>query len=235
MLIGEDALAVLSDARVAIFGLGGVGGHAADAIVRAGVGAVDLIDCDTISESNINRQLIATYDTVGMLKTDAFEARIKSINPDCKVIKHTLFFDDDTKDRFNFSDYNYVIDAIDSVKGKIALAVLCNEANVPLISAMGAGNKLDPLAFEVADIYETSVCPLARVMRGELKRRGIKKLKVVYSREVARKPILYDTDAAEEQPQKRVPPASISFVPSVSGLIIASEVIRDLIKGVKEK
>lgn len=233
MLIGTDALDVLKKSRVAIFGLGGVGGHAAEAIVRAGVGTVDIIDNDTVSESNINRQLIATYETVGLFKTDAFEARIKSINPDCCVNKHTVFFDSETKDKFDFSSYDYVVDAIDSVQGKILLAVMCRDAGVPLISAMGAGNKLDPTAFEVADIYETSVCPLARVMRSELKRRGIKSLKVVYSKEVAKKPILPDGNEQDSQTPRKPTPASISFVPSVSGLIIASEVIKDLIKGEK--
>jgi tRNA A37 threonylcarbamoyladenosine dehydratase len=233
MLIGTDALDVLKKSRVAIFGLGGVGGHAAEAIVRAGVGTVDIIDNDTVSESNINRQLIATYETVGLFKTDAFESRIKSINPDCCVNKHTVFFDSETKDKFDFSSYDYVVDAIDSVQGKILLAVMCSDAGVPLISAMGAGNKLDPTAFEVADIYETSVCPLARVMRSELKRRGIKSLKVVYSKEVAKKPILPAGNEQDSQTPRKPTPASISFVPSVSGLIIASEVIKDLIKGEK--
>ncbi|MBE6634948.1 MAG: tRNA threonylcarbamoyladenosine dehydratase [Ruminococcaceae bacterium] len=223
MLIGEDAVNALKKARVAVFGVGGVGGYAVEALVRAGVGAVDLIDADRVSISNINRQIIATEKTVGMLKTDAAEERILSINPLCRVKKYPIFFDDSSAKEFNFSDYSYVIDAIDFVKGKLALAELCQSAKVPLIAAMGAGNKLDPTAFEVADIYETSVCPLARVMRTELKKRGIKHLKVVYSREKARRPIV--TEAPEDG---RIPPASISFVPSVAGLIIAGEVIKDL-------
>ncbi len=223
MLIGEDAVNALRNARVAVFGVGGVGGYAVEALARAGVGAIDLIDSDKVSLSNINRQIIATEATVGMLKTDAAEERILSINPLCRVKKHPVFFDDSTAGQFNFSDYSYVIDAIDFVKGKLALAELCQRAGTALISAMGAGNKLDPTAFEVADIYETSVCPLARVMRTELKKRGIRQLKVVYSREKARRPII-----KERSEDGRTPPASISFVPSVAGLIIAGEVIKDL-------
>lgn len=232
MLIGEKSVGKLKASRVAVFGIGGVGGYTVEALARAGVGAIDIIDNDTVSESNINRQLIATYDTVGMNKTDALEARIRSINPDCRVTKHTKLFTPDNACEFDFEDYDYVVDAIDTVSGKIALVTSCESANTPIISAMGAGNKLDPTAFEVTDIYKTSVCPLARVMRTELKKRGIKGLKVVYSKEAARKPIQIETDVgAVDIGPRRATPASISFVPSVAGLIIASEVIKDIIKG----
>ena len=231
MLLGEDALQKIKNSRIAVFGLGGVGGHATDAIVRAGIGAIDLIDADTVSESNINRQIIATYDTVGKYKTDAFEERIRSINPDCVVRKFTLFYSEDTQKEFDFSKYAYVIDAIDSVSSKISLVTRCHAAGTPIISALGAGNKLDPLAFEVTDIYKTSVCPLARVMRTELRKRGIKSLKVVYSREEARTPIpITDSEEITRPVSGRQTPASISFVPSAMGLIIASEVIKDIIK-----
>lgn len=223
MLIGEEAVEALKRARVAVFGVGGVGGYTVEALVRAGVGAIDLVDNDTVAPSNLNRQIIATENSIGMLKTDAAEERILSINPTCRVKKHPIFFDDTTASEFNFSDYSYVVDAIDFVRGKLMLAELCQSTGTPIISAMGAGNKLDPTAFEVADIYDTSVCPLARAMRAELKKRGVKRLKVVYSREKARRPILSETSD-----NGRIPPASISFVPSVAGLIIASEVIKDI-------
>ena len=223
MLIGADALDKLKSAKVAVFGIGGVGGHAIDALVRAGIGAIDIIDSDRVSESNINRQIIANYSTLGMLKTDAMEAHIKSINPHCEVVKHPVFFSPETVGNFNFGEYSYVIDAIDNVTGKIILAEKCLEAKTPLIAAMGTGNKLSPLSFEVTDIYKTSGCPLARVMRNELRKRGIPSLKVVYSRESARTPIEIEGISRET---KKVPPASISFVPSVAGLILASEVIK---------
>ena len=222
MLIGRDCLQILKQSRVAVFGVGGVGGYAVEALARAGVGAIDIFDNDTISESNINRQIIATHESVGMLKTDAFEKRILSINPECRVKKHTLFVTPEIIDALDLSVYSYVADAIDTVTAKIALAVKCESEKIKLISSMGTGNKLDPLAFEVSDIYKTSVCPLARVMRYELKKRGVKKLKVVFSKEEPIKP----------QPRadgERVPPASISFVPPAAGLIIASEIIRELI------
>lgn len=234
MLIGEDGIRKLSEARVAVFGIGGVGGYTVEALTRAGVGAIDLIDCDRISESNVNRQIIATEATVGKLKVDAAEERILSINPSCRVKKHSVFILLDTAKEFDFTPYSYVVDAIDTVSGKIALAEECQKAGVPIISSMGTGNKLDPTAFEVADIYKTSVCPLARTMRYELKRRGVKHLKVVYSKEEPRSPLPEDTFKDEKACEKcdtprRSTPASISFVPSVAGLIIASEVIKDII------
>ncbi|MBE6536315.1 MAG: tRNA threonylcarbamoyladenosine dehydratase [Ruminococcaceae bacterium] len=223
MLIGEEALEALKSSRVAVFGLGGVGGHALEALVRAGVGAVDIFDNDTVSESNINRQIIATYETLGKYKTDAFEERIRSINPDCSVTKHTAFVTKEKAAEMSFSSYSYVIDAIDTVSAKIAIAERCEKEGVPLISSMGTGNKLDASKFEITDIYKTSVCPLARVMRAELKKRGVKGLKVLYSREEPIKP----RESAEGG--KKPAPASISFVPSVAGLLIAGEVVRDII------
>ena len=229
MLIGEASVERLKNARVAVFGLGGVGGHALEALVRAGVGSVDIFDSDTVSESNINRQIIATYETLGQYKTDAFEKRILSINPDCSVVKHTVFVTGETANEIDFSSYSYVIDAIDTVSAKIAIAEICDKLSVPLISSMGTGNKLDPSRFEITDIYKTSVCPLARVMRTELKKRGIKKLKVLYSKEEPIKPI---GKSSEDTSARRSTPASISFVPSVAGLMIAGEVIKNLaIKG----
>lgn len=225
MLIGEEALKKLTGARVAIFGLGGVGGHALEAIVRAGVGAVDIFDSDTVSESNINRQIIATYETLGEYKTDAFEKRILSINPDCSVTKLTGFVTGASVSEMDFSKYSYVIDAIDTVSTKIAIAEKCYSDGIPLIASMGTGNKLDASKFEITDIYKTSVCPLARVMRTELRKRGIKKLKVLYSTEEPMK----SNRIIDESSQKPIP-ASISFVPSVAGLLIAGEVIRELIK-----
>lgn len=226
MLIGDAALEKLNNARVAVFGLGGVGGHALEALVRAGVGAVDIFDSDTVSESNINRQIIATYETLGESKTDAFEKRIASINPACKVTKHTAFITADSAKELDFTQYSYVIDAIDTVSAKIAIAEICADKKIPIISSMGTGNKLDASKFEISDIYKTSVCPLARVMRSELKKRGIKGLKVLYSREEPIKP----SQSGESHAAKKPIPASISFVPSVAGLLIAGEAIRDLIK-----
>jgi tRNA A37 threonylcarbamoyladenosine dehydratase len=231
MLIGEDSLEKLRQAKVAVFGIGGVGGYATEALARAGVGELHLCDADTVSETNINRQIIATYETVGMLKTDAFEERIRSVDKDCKVVKYPIFYTDDEAYRFDFASFDYIIDAIDTVSAKISLAVRAEEAGVPIIAAMGAGNKLDPTAFEVTDIYKTSVCPLARVMRTELKKRGVKRLKVVYSKEPARTPmeISSKTPTPCDENSKKRSPASISFVPSAAGLIIASEVIKDII------
>lgn len=226
MLIGNEAVERLKDARVAVFGLGGVGGHALEALVRAGVGAVDIFDSDTVCESNINRQIIATYETLGEYKTDAFEKRILSINPNCRVVKHTAFVTRESAAEIDFSAYSYVVDAIDTVSAKIAIAEICSLLNVPIISSMGTGNKLDPSRFEISDIYKTSVCPLARVMRTELKKRGIKKLKVLYSKEEPIKPI---QQSSEPTSSGKPTPASISFVPSVAGLMIAGEVIRDLV------
>ena len=227
LLLGKGAMNKLKSARIAVFGIGGVGGYAVEALVRSGVGALDLIDNDEVAVSNINRQIIATQLTVGRSKVDAAEARVHSINPDCRVIKHKLFYLPETAGAFDFSQYDYVIDAIDTVSGKIQLVLAANAAGTPIISAMGAGNKLDPTAFRVADIYSTSVCPLARVMRQELKKRGIKKLKVVYSEE---EPIKCSAADAEEQipDGKRSIPGSVAFVPPVVGLIIAGEVIKDI-------
>ena len=224
MLIGELALEKIKSSRVAVFGLGGVGGHVTEALARVGVGRLDIFDSDTVSESNINRQIIATYETLGQYKTDAFEKRILSINPDCKVEKHTAFVTRESAEEIDFSAYDYVIDAIDTVSAKIAIAERCAALGVPLIASMGTGNKLDASKFEITDIFKTSVCPLARVMRTELKKRGIKKLKVLYSKE---EPI---KTGAQDPESKKPIPASISFVPSVAGLLISGEVVRDLIQ-----
>lgn len=221
-LIGDAAMEKLANARVAVFGIGGVGGHVVEALARSGVGALDLIDKDTVSVSNINRQIIALYSTVGKYKVEAMKERIADINPDCRVETYNCFYLPETKDQFDFSKYDYVVDAVDTVTAKLTLVCEANEKNVPIISSMGAGNKLNPAMFEVADIYKTSVCPLAKVMRRELKKRGIKSLKVVYSKEEAITP-------SNVEGEERVP-GSAAFVPSVAGLIIASEVIKDLIK-----
>lgn len=215
-LLGEKAMERLKKARVAVFGIGGVGGHVVDALVRSGVGAVDIVDSDKVCLSNLNRQIIATESSIGKYKVDVMKERILDINPEAVVNVHKCFYLPETKEEFDFSQYSYVVDAVDTVTAKIQLVMEAEEAGVPIISSMGAGNKLDPTAFQVADIYKTSVCPLAKVMRRELKKRGIKKLKVVYSRE---QPVV-----------KNAVPASVAFVPSVVGLIIAGEVIKDLVK-----
>ena len=231
LLIGEDALDRLQKSRVAVFGIGGVGGYTVEALARSGVGALDLIDNDTVSITNLNRQIIALHSTVGQYKVDAAAARIHDINPDCIVKTHRAFVLPENIGDFDFSRYDYVVDAIDTVSGKLALALHAQEAGVPIISSMGTGNKLDPTAFEVCDISETSFCPLARVMRAECRKRGIKKLKVVYSREEAVKPDPALAAAlGEKGGVRRSIPASSAFVPSVAGLIIASEVVKDLIK-----
>lgn len=224
LLLGEEAIEKLQKSRVAVFGVGGVGGFAAEALVRSGIGAIDLIDNDTVCLSNLNRQIIALHSTIGKYKVDAAQERFLDINPELKITTHKTFFMPDTAEQFNFADYDYVIDAIDTVTGKIKLVECAASANVPIISSMGAGNKLDPTMFEVSDIYKTSVCPLAKVMRRELKARGIKKLKVVYSKEPAIKP----AELPEEANQRKKAPGSSAFVPSVAGLIIAGEVIKDL-------
>lgn len=227
LLIGKENLEKLNKAKVIVFGVGGVGGYAVEALARSGVSHLELVDNDTVSETNINRQIIATVDTVGRDKVEVLKERILSINPNATVVCHKLFFSPENSSFFDFKKFDYVIDAIDSVTGKIELAKKATEENVPIISSMGAGNKLDPTAFEVADVFKTSVCPLAKVMRRELKARGIPKLKVVYSKE---KPIKVES-ANEPIPEgKRQTPASIAFVPSVVGLIIGGEVIKDLIK-----
>lgn len=223
LLLGEHSLTRLAGARVAVFGIGGVGGHAAEALARSGVGKLDLVDKDTVSISNINRQAIATTKTVGRLKAQVMKERILEINPEAEVRAYNCFFLPETAGEFDFKEYDYVVDAVDTVAAKIALAVQAQQAGVPIISSMGAGNKLDPTQFEVADIYQTSVCPLARVMRRELKKRGIEHLKVVYSREKAFRPYAEAGEATE-----RPVPGSVSFVPSVAGLILAGEVIKDL-------
>lgn len=227
LLLGAEGTEKLRKARIAVFGVGGVGGYAVEALARSGVGALDLIDDDTVSLTNINRQIIALHSTVGKPKVEVAAERVADINPACKVTTYRTFYTPETADDFDFTQYDYIIDAIDTVSGKIALAVQAQQAGTPLIASMGAGNKLDPTAFEVADIYATSVCPLARVMRRELRKRGIRALKVVYSREEAMTPLV-----GEEEPgvhQKRVTPGSVAFVPSVAGLILAGEVIKDLI------
>ena len=228
LLLGDEAMEKLKKSRVAVFGIGGVGGHAAEALVRSGIGALDIIDNDTVAPSNINRQLIATTKTIGMLKTEAAKMRFLEINPDVTITKHDVFYTPETADMFDFSKYDYIVDAIDTVTGKLALAENAQKAKVPIISSMGAGNKLNPAMFEVSDIYKTSVCPLAKVMRRECKKRGINKLKCVYSKEEALTP----TGSCDEEPgsSRRQIPGSTAFVPSVAGLIIASEVVKDLIK-----
>lgn len=214
----------LSDARVAVFGIGGVGGYTAEALARSGVGALDLIDNDTVSITNLNRQIIALHSTLGKYKVDVMKERILDINPNASVKTYRCFYLPDSRDEFDFSAYNYVVDAVDTVSAKIDLVLKAQESGTRIISSMGAGNKLDPTAFEIADIFSTSVCPLARVMRTELKKRGINRLKVVYSKE---KPL-----SSSEKPagSRRSVPGSTAFVPSVVGLIIASEVIKDLIE-----
>ncbi len=222
-LIGERAVEKLKTCKVAVFGIGGVGGFVAEALARCGVGAIELVDKDEVSLSNINRQIVALHSTLGMKKTAVMQSRILDINPDCKVTARDTFFLPETADSFDFSSYDYVVDAIDTVSGKIALVEKCKQANTPVICAMGAGNKLDPTQFEVADISKTSVCPLARVMRKELKARGIEHVKVVYSKEQAHE------NAGKDENGKPIP-ASVSFVPPVMGFILAGEVLKELIK-----
>ena len=228
LLIGHEGMDKLSKSRVAVFGIGGVGGYAVEALARSGVGALDLIDNDKVCLTNINRQIIATHKSIGQYKVDVAEERIKDINPGCTVRTYKTFYMPDTANQFNFYEYDYVIDAIDTVTGKIELVMQADKCGTPIISSMGAGNKLDPTAFEVADIYKTSVCPLAKVMRRELKKRGIKSLKVVYSKEEPIRPVEDAPEEEREISQKRDIPGSTAFVPSVAGLIIAGEVIKDL-------
>lgn len=232
LLFGAEAMGKLVSSRVAVFGIGGVGGYTVEALARSGVGALDLIDDDKVCLSNINRQIIATHKTVGQYKVDVAAGRIADINPEAIVRTYKTFYMPDTAEQFDFTEYDYIVDAIDTVKGKIELVCRANAAGTPIISSMGAGNKLDPTAFEVADIYKTSVCPLARVMRCELRRRGIKKLKVVYSKEQPITP-RDDTLSEAEDTARRQIPGSNAFVPSTVGLIIAGEVIKDLIGGVR--
>lgn len=247
LLIGEAAVSTLMKARVAVFGLGGVGGYVVEALARSGVGEFDLIDNDTVCPSNLNRQIIATHKTIGRNKVDVMKERILEINPDAVVHVHNCFFLPETSHEFRFEDYSYVVDAIDTVSGKIEIILKAKEAKVPVISSMGTGNKLDPTRLEVSDLFKTEVCPLAKVMRRELKKRGVKKLKVVYSKEIplskreAGNQTKEESDTKnseglevtkEESISKRKSPvpASIAFVPSVAGLIIAGEVIKDLIQ-----
>ena len=225
LLYGSEAMEKLKASRVAVFGIGGVGGYVVEALARSGVGALDLIDNDTVCLSNINRQIIATRKTIGRYKVDVAMERVHDINPDCKVTGYKTFFLPETQDQFDFHNYDYVIDAIDTVTGKLAIIEKAREAGAPVISSMGAGNKLKPSMFEVADIYETSICPLAKVMRHECKKRGIDSLKVVYSKEKPIKP-LEDTSGSDNN--RKSTPGSTAFVPSVVGLIIAGVVINDL-------
>lgn len=248
MMFGREGIERLHRARVAVFGIGGVGGHVVEALARSGVGTLDLIDNDTVCLSNLNRQIIATHRTLGQYKVDAATERVREINPDAVVNAYRTFYLPETADQFDFAQYDYVVDAIDTVSGKLMLVEQAAAAGVPIISSMGAGNKVDPTAFEVADIYETSVCPLARVMRRELKKRGIRQLKVVYSKEEALTPleiresdsedpeVLQNGEGTSAQPEtgsagkcvRRQTPGSNAFVPAVAGLIIAGEVIKDL-------
>lgn len=226
MLLGEPAMERLQKARVAVFGLGGVGGYVVEALARSGVGQLDLIDNDTVGLTNLNRQILATYATLGMPKTEAARERVLQINPACCVRTHALFFGPDTESQFDFAQYDYIVDAIDTVTGKLALVQKAYSAGTPIISCMGTGNKLDAAAFQVADISKTSMCPLARVMRKELKKRGIAHLKVVYSQEEAQTPTGWEEEAAAIG--KRQIPGSLSYVPGAAGLILAGEVIKDI-------
>ena len=240
LLLGKEAMEKLKKSRVAVFGIGGVGSYTVEALVRTGIGSIDIIDDDKVCLTNINRQLYALRSTVGKYKVDVAEERILDINPDIKVNKHKMFFTKENANDFDFSNFDYIVDAIDTVTGKLELVMKANEYKVPIISSMGAGNKLDPTRFEVTDIYKTSICPLAKVMRSELKKRGIKKLKVVYSKEEPIEPKVSDNicnekncicppDAKRKCTVRRQIPGSNAFVPSVVGLIIAGEVIKDLI------
>ena len=241
LLFGEEGMEKLHRARVAVFGIGGVGGYTVEALARSGIGTLDLIDDDRVCLTNLNRQIIATRKTVGQYKVDVAEQRILEINPDAVVHTYKTFYTPQTAEQFDFTQYDYVVDAIDTVTGKLELVEQAQKAGVPIISSMGAGNKMDPTAFEVADIYETSVCPLARVMRRELKKRGIPHLKVVYSKEPAMTPLddmsiscrahcICPPGTARKCTQRRQVPGSNAFVPSVAGLIIAGEVVKDLCK-----
>ncbi len=230
LLLGKSAMEKLKNARVAVFGLGGVGGYVAEALARSGVGQLELIDHDDISLTNLNRQILATQDTLGMPKAEAAAQRAKAINPDIQAIPRQVFYTPETAHEFDFTRYDYVVDAIDTVTGKLMLIKAAKEASTPIISSMGTGNKLDATAFRVADIYETSVCPLARIMRKECRKRGIDSLKVVYSQEEPLCPTLSDGEKEEMPEGRRALPGSVAFVPATAGLIIAGEVIKDLIK-----
>jgi len=233
LIFGKDSTQKLARCRVAVFGVGGVGGYVVEALARMGVGSIDVIDSDTVNITNINRQIIALHSTIGLKKTEAAYRRIKDINPACEVRCYDVFYLPENADAFDFEVWDYVVDAVDTVSAKLDIAQRCEMLGVPVISSMGTGNKKDPTAFKVADIYKTKVCPLARAMRTELKKRGVKSLKVVYSEEI---PCVQDTEALCEYMQenadatKRAVPGSNPFVPSVAGLVIASEVIRDLLE-----
>lgn len=231
-LLGKEAMKRLADSRIAVFGIGGVGGYVVEALARSGVGALDLIDNDKVDLSNLNRQIIASRDTLGRYKTEIMQERILAIHPDCRVEVHQCFYLPETKDQFDFRQYDYVVDAIDTVTGKIQLVLQAQEAEVPMISSMGTGNKLNPAELEVADIYQTSVCPLARVMRRELKKLGVSHLKVVYSKEKPIQTAMHlDAENASEtdgNTGRRPVPASAVFVPAAAGMLIASEVVKDL-------
>ncbi|MCR5042504.1 MAG: tRNA threonylcarbamoyladenosine dehydratase [Clostridia bacterium] len=241
MLLGASAMKRLGAARIAVFGLGGVGGYVVEALARCGVGELTLVDHDTVSVSNINRQIIALHSTVGLYKADVWARRVADISPGTKADARRVFFGKDNADSFDLARYDYVVDAIDTVTNKLILICACRDAGTPIISSMGAGNKLDPKGFEVADVYSTSFCPLARVMRKELKKRGVDRLKVVYSKEEpaarradAQEPERAGSDDGTAAPRRKDVPGSISFVPSAAGLVIASEVVRDLCMGVKD-
>ena len=243
LTFGKEAMEKLYSSRVAVFGIGGVGGYVVEALVRSGLGAIDIIDDDKVCLTNLNRQIIATAKTIGQYKVDAAEERIHDINPDCKVTKHRCFYMPETSDQFDFTEYDYVVDAIDTVTGKIEIIMNAKKANTPVISSMGAGNKVNPAMLEVADIFDTSVCPLARVMRYELRKRNVDSLKVVYSKE---KPLPTKDDTSiscrencvcppgteRKCTVRRDIPGSNAFVPSAAGLIIASEVVKDIVSGV---
>ena len=231
LLLGSEALDILENRRVAVFGIGGVGGYVCEALVRSGIGSFDLIDNDTVSVSNINRQIIATHKTVGKYKVDVMKERMLDINPSVSVDVHKFFFLPENSSDFNFEDYDYVIDAIDTITAKIEIITKCKESGTPVISSMGTGNKLDPTAFKVSDIYKTKICPLAKVMRKELKKRNIDSLKVVYSEEQPLKPLSFEISDINSLNGRRAIPGSTSFVPPAAGLIIASEVIKDLLNG----
>ena len=229
LLLGDAAMEKLKNARVAVFGLGGVGGYVVEALARSGIGALDLIDHDTIGLTNINRQLLATHSTVGKSKAQAAADRVRDIDPNIAVTVHETFYLPETADRFDFARYDYIVDAIDTVTGKLMLALQAQECGTPIISSMGTGNKLDPTGFRVSDISETRGCPLARIMRKECKKRGIRRLKVVWSEEEPLTPL--SPEGIEEMPEgRRSLPGSVAFVPSVAGLILAGEVIKDLIR-----
>lgn len=224
LLLGEESMDKLNKARVAIFGIGGVGGYVCEALVRSGIRSFDLIDDDKVCLTNLNRQIIATHKTIGQYKVDVMKERMLDINPEADVRVYRSFFLPENADQFPFSEYDYVIDAVDTITAKIELVMKCQEMNIPIISSMGAGNKLEGSAFRVADIYKTKMCPLAKVMRRELKQRGVKQLKVVYSEE---QPISPEMES-EEETKRRSTPGSLAFVPSVAGLIMAGEVVKDL-------